>query len=173
MPMYKIKSMPSARRHDLVVQQVKDETLVYDLSTHKAFCLNRSAALVWQYCDGRKTVEDIVSIIKEDVECDFNTELAELALTQLEAENLLESKDVFQPIEPGISRRQTIRRLGLASVAALPIVASIVAPPAISAQSCRPNDAPCTASSQCCSGCCKDVGGGILQCKPGGGACLP
>lgn len=171
--MYKTNSMPCARRHGLVVQHVKDETLVYDLDTHKAFCLNRSAALVWQYCDGRKSIEDVVSIIKDDAGCDFNAELVEFALTQLETENLLESKGLFQPIEPNISRRQTIRRLGLASAAALPIVASIIAPSAVSAQSCRPNDATCVLSAQCCSGCCKDVGGGVNQCKPGGGACLP
>lgn len=171
--MYKTKSMPCARRAGLVVQHVKDETLVFDLNTHKAFCLNRSAALVWQYCDGRKSVEEILLAIKNSVECDLNAALVEFALMQLETENLLESKDVFQPIEPGISRRQTIRRIGLASAAALPIVASIVAPPATSAQSCRADDVACTANVQCCSGCCKDVGGGILQCKPGGGACLP
>lgn len=171
--MYENKSIPCARKNDLVVQQFKDETLVYDLNTEKALCLNRSAALVWQNCDGRKSVEEILSVINDGAECDLNAELVEFALTQLETENLLESKDVFQPIEPGISRRQMIRRLGLSSATALPIVASIVAPPAISAQSCRANDAPCTASAQCCSNCCKDVGGGVNQCKPGGGACLP
>jgi hypothetical protein len=164
---------PSARKHGLVVQHVKDETLVYDMNSHKAFCLNRSAAMVWQYCDGKNSVEEIVSSIRAGGEGNFSTDLVEFALTQLESENLLESKGDFQPVEPVISRRQTIRRLGLASALAIPIVASVVAPPAANAQSCVPNDATCTMSGQCCSGCCKiQVGGGNL-CKPGGGACLP
>lgn len=167
------KSKPCARKRGLVVQQAKDETLVYDLNTHKALCLNKPAALVWQYCDGSRSVDEILSAIAVSAESDFSAEMVEFALTQLETENLLESQRDFQPIEAGISRRQTIRRLGLASMAALPIVAAIVAPPAVNAQSCSPNNAPCTASSQCCSTCCKDVGGGINQCKPGGGACLP
>jgi hypothetical protein len=170
--MLKIKT-PSARKYGLVVQHVKDETLVYDIDSHKAFCLNKSAAVVWQYCDGKKSVEEIVSSIKATGEFGVNTESVEFALIQLEKENLLESKGEFQPIEPGISRRQTIRRLGLASAFAVPIVASIVAPPAANSQSCTANNNPCTTSSQCCSSCCKDVGGGVNQCKPGGGACLP
>jgi hypothetical protein len=172
MSMNKTKT-PNARKHGLVVQHVKGETLVYDLNVHKAFCLNKSAAIVWKYCDGSKSVEEIVSSIKAAGEVDFNTELVEFALMQLENESLLESKGEFQPIEPGISRRQTIRRLGLASAFAIPIVAAIVAPPAANAQSCIANNNPCTTSSQCCSTCCKDVGGGVNQCKPGGGACLP
>jgi hypothetical protein len=170
--MKKIK-MPSARKHDLVVQHVRDETLVYDMNSHKALFLNKSAAIVWQYCDGTNSVEEIVTSIRASGESDFSSDLVEFALTQLESENLLESNGNFQPSEPGISRRQTIRRLGLASALAIPIVASIVSPPAASAQSCLATNSPCTTSSQCCSNCCKDVGGGINQCKPGGGACLP
>lgn len=170
--MFKFRA-PSARKFGLVVQHVSDETLIYDMDTQKAFCLNRSAAIVWQFCDGKKSVEEIVSSIKAAGEDEFGLALVEFALAQLEAENLLESKADFQNVEPGISRRQTIRRLGLTSVAALPIVAAVVAPAAGQAASCRANDASCTASAQCCSGCCKSVGGGINQCKPGGGACLP
>ena len=39
--------MPRARQDELVVEELQDETLVYDLKRHKARCLNRTAALVW------------------------------------------------------------------------------------------------------------------------------
>ena len=39
--------MPRARQDELVVEELQDETLVYDLERHKARCLNRTAALVW------------------------------------------------------------------------------------------------------------------------------
>ena len=41
--------MPRARQDELVVEELPDETLVYDLKRHKARCLNRTAALVWQH----------------------------------------------------------------------------------------------------------------------------
>jgi hypothetical protein len=40
--------MPRARRDELVVEELDDETLVYDLERHKARCLNHTAALVWR-----------------------------------------------------------------------------------------------------------------------------
>ena len=51
---------PIARQNGLVVQEMPDEVLVYDLDTNKAHCLNGSAALVWKSCDGNNTVADIV-----------------------------------------------------------------------------------------------------------------
>ena len=38
--------MPRARQDELIVEELQDETLVYDLQRHKARCLNRTAALV-------------------------------------------------------------------------------------------------------------------------------
>ena len=55
-----MNSNPKARQHGLVIQEMPDEVLVYDLDTNKAHCLNRSAALVWRSCDGNNTVADIV-----------------------------------------------------------------------------------------------------------------
>jgi hypothetical protein len=47
---------PLARREKLVVQNLGDETLIYDLDENRAYCLNETAARVWQFCDGEKTV---------------------------------------------------------------------------------------------------------------------
>ncbi len=35
---------------DLVMKEMPDEVLLYDLKQHKAHCLNQAAALVWRYC---------------------------------------------------------------------------------------------------------------------------
>ena len=51
---------PMARQNGIVVQEMPDEVLVYDLDSNKAHCLNQSAALVWKSCDGTNTVGDIV-----------------------------------------------------------------------------------------------------------------
>lgn len=157
---------PLGRTKDLVVQELNGEVLIYDLRDHRAFCLNETSSLVWTACDGNTPVNQIGKRIgSEDV--------VWLALDQLKEERLLENGvDADGPFA-GISRRDVIRKIGLGTAIALPVVASIVAPTAASAQSCLPNNTTCTASAQCCSNCCRAVGGGVNECKPGGGACLP
>ncbi|HJZ82776.1 MAG TPA: PqqD family peptide modification chaperone [Pyrinomonadaceae bacterium] len=47
--------LPRARSENLVIRELDDETLVYDMERDEAHCLNQTAALVWQRCDGRTT----------------------------------------------------------------------------------------------------------------------
>src|SRR6266536_266430 len=47
------KGEPLARKDDLIIKEMPDEVLVYDLVRDQAHCLNRTAALVWNYSDGR------------------------------------------------------------------------------------------------------------------------
>ena len=49
-----MKVSPVARTESLIVKEVDGETLVYDLTTDKAHCLNDTATRVWKNCDGRK-----------------------------------------------------------------------------------------------------------------------
>ncbi len=48
------KKLPRARKEGLLIQELPEEVLVFDLSTAKAHCLNHTAALVWRRCDGKK-----------------------------------------------------------------------------------------------------------------------
>jgi hypothetical protein len=43
---------PYARRSEIVIQAFDDESLIYDLNNHKAFHLNHTSALIYQFCDG-------------------------------------------------------------------------------------------------------------------------
>ncbi|MBA3352846.1 MAG: PqqD family protein, partial [Blastocatellia bacterium] len=54
---------PIARKNGLVVQEVPDEVLVYDLETNKAHCLNQSAAMIWRSCDGKNSVSEIAALV--------------------------------------------------------------------------------------------------------------
>ena len=54
--------MPRARQIELHVEELPDETLVYDLERHKARCLNRTAALVWRHCDGQTGVAEVAAL---------------------------------------------------------------------------------------------------------------
>jgi hypothetical protein len=74
-----------------------------------------------------------------------------LALEQLGGDGLLEARVRRPPALAGLSRRELIRRVGLAAVA-LPAVASIVAPTPADAASCLPQGAACNETAQCCGG---------------------
>jgi len=50
---------PLARQDRLVVQELSEEVLVYDLDRHRAHCLNRTAALIWRHCDGSTSVAEM------------------------------------------------------------------------------------------------------------------
>ena len=50
---------PAARRTGLVVRDLPDELLVYDLDRHQAHCLNRTAASVFRDADGTRSLDDL------------------------------------------------------------------------------------------------------------------
>lgn len=134
---------PIARQNGLVVQEMPDEVLVYDLDTNKAHCLNGSAALVWKSCDGNNSVADIVKQFESNGNGKVTEDFVWLAIDQLNDNNLLEGK--VAPRFAGQSRRQVLKTIGLASMVALPVIASLVAPQsALGSVSCA-----CTTSNEC------------------------
>ena len=134
---------PMARQNGLVVQEMPDEVLVYDLDTNKAHCLNGSAAIVWKSCDGNNSVADIVKQFESNGSGKVSEDFVWLAIDQLNENGLLEGK--VAPRFAGQSRRQVLKTIGLASVVALPVIASLVAPKnALGAVSCA-----CTAPAIC------------------------
>lgn len=117
---------PMARQTGLVVQEMPDEVLVYDLDTNKAHCLNQSAAFIWSSCDGKNSVMDIVQQFESNGRGKVTEDFVWLAIDQLNENGLLENK--VAPRFAGTSRRQVLKTIGLASVVALPVIASLVAP---------------------------------------------
>lgn len=150
-----VKGEPRARKDDLIVKEMPDEVLVYDLTRDKAHCLNCTAALVWSYCDGRTSVAKIAGRLGKELNTSVDERVVWLALNQLSKNHLLEEQIVPIPPLAGINRRQMIRALGVAAAVAVPVVTSIVAPTPAQAQSpCKPGGAPCSIPSECCSGNC-------------------
>jgi hypothetical protein len=156
--------MPRARVDKLVVSELDDEVLVYDLNSHKAHSLNRTTALVWRHCDGQTTVGAVAGLLQRELQAPVDEDVVWMALHQLNRATLLQ-----EPLSPSTdarrySRQEVLRKAGIAAVA-LPVLASIVAPTAASAASCaassgRSIGCPCQTSSQCASGsngpCCKN-----------------
>lgn len=145
------QSVPRARREGLLVQELADELLVYDLVRHKAHCLNQTAALVWKRCDGKTSVNQMVRLLGKETESPVDEAVVWMAFDQLAKAHLLQGQTRKWPGASGISRREVLRRIGTAAAVALPLVTSISAPSAAQAASCRGSGDPCATSAQCCS----------------------
>jgi hypothetical protein len=127
---------PMARKEKLVIEQMANEVLVYDLERHKAHCLNLTAAVVWQHCNGKNNIAKITHLVSRDFQTTVSEDIVLLALNQLDKFNLLEKKKDFGFSLPKVTRRDVMKRMGLASVIAIPLVSSIIAPTALASSSC-------------------------------------
>jgi hypothetical protein len=120
---------PRARIDDRIIRrEVDSELIVYDSAADKAHCLNDTAARVWRVCDGRNTVTEIAAALATDLKTDVREHTVWQALMQLEKADLLEEPVVPPELVQQLARREAVRTLAFASVVAVPLVASIVAP---------------------------------------------
>lgn len=145
--------LPTMRKNGLVIDDLPDEVLVYDLDRHQAHCLNRSAALVWRACDGDSSAAEIAHRLTAELDAPFTEDLVLIALSQLEKLHLLEQHAAPLVHFAALSRRQMVRRLGLAAAVAVPLVTSIVAPQAVEAATCTAPGQPCSVTKLCCGVC--------------------
>lgn len=167
---------PRSRQADILVQDLENELLVYDLRTNKAYCLNQTSALVFQYSDGTKTALEISELISQKLGILVSEDFVWLAIQNLERENLLGNNKELTDYLAGLSRRKMIKKVGLASMAALPVIASVIAPTAAQQISLLPLFARCPAPSSCTSGSCTSTSFlpvGMFCCPPGNGGTLP
>ena len=156
--------MPRARQDELVVEELQDETLVYDLTRHKAHCLNRTAALVWRHCDGQTNVAEVAALLEEQSAAPADEAVVWMALDRLGRAHLLSEPVTLPADKTQYSRRKmlrTLRRVAGISLL-LPVIESIVAPLAAAQGSCitesvclgRPANAcggnPICGESTCC-----------------------
>ena len=138
---------PQARKDGLVVRELPDEILVYDLERHEAHCLNETAAAVWHHCDGETSPSEIGFRLARQFATPVDEDVVWLALEDLGKLQLLETP-VTRPTS-GLTRGDVIRRAGLvASVLAVPAVFSMAAPTA-QAGVCN---APCAGPEDCAGG---------------------
>ena len=148
---------PLARKQRLILKELPDELLVYDLDRNTAHCLNETARAIWNLCDGHSTATEIASKLAKQTGGPVAEDLVWLALDQLDRDQLLADKLVLPAQVARISRRTAVKRIGSAALA-LPLVYSITAPTAAQTGSCLPRGAPCTMDSECCSGNCRGNG---------------
>lgn len=153
--------LPRARKEGLIVRELADEVLVYDLERDKAHCLNVTSALVWKHCDGQTSVKEMVRLLEDECRALLSEDVVWLALRQLQRFHLLQER-VVQPAGTSLaSRRQMMRSMSLAALL-FPAIISITAPMAWAQGSCANIDQSCVTAS-CCPGltcymgsCCTD-----------------
>ena len=156
------QKLPVARSESVAVQELKNETLIYDFEIDKAYCLNETSTVVYRHCNGETSFEDLKRQYK------YTDDLIYLALDELQKNNLVESEKITH--FAGMSRREAIRRVGLGTLVALPLVTGLMAPQAINAASnCPVQGEACTfdnfTQSNCCSPnlrCRSPLGGGDI-----------
>ncbi len=168
--------LPLARSEGLVIEELADELLVYDLDVKHAHCLTPTAASVWRLCDGKTSVDAIA----EDL--GLATGDLVLALDELERCELLVEP---LPANGGLSRRE----LGLkvtkvaAGVATVPLILSIAAPAAAQSSSqiaaCRilgpigsGSCGTCNQGGSPTDCCCCHYGPGLRFCAAGEADCF-
>jgi hypothetical protein len=139
---------PKSRKEDLVVQEANGEVLIYDLRSDKAFCLNETSALIWNACDGSKDVHEIRIDVSKKLKKDAGDDLVWLALDQLKEQKLLSADAASESPLNGLSRREVIKKIGLTTAIALPVVFSLVAPKSVLAQTtCTPVTGGCVCAA--------------------------
>ena len=129
---------PRARTTGLITEWVDDELVVYDRERDRAHRLNRTAAVTFRHADGQRTVEDLVAVLRRELDPAADEDLVWLALERLSAAHLLETPVPRTADEVRTSRRHFVRKVGLVGALSLllPVVATISAPTAAQAQSC-------------------------------------
>jgi len=158
-----------ARDEELVIQELPDEVLVYDLKNHKAHCLNGTAAFVWNHCDGKSSAGDIAKLMETEWRTPVSEDAVWFALDKLGKAELLQERITLPPSKAGMSRRSAVRRLGFGALLAVPVVMSIVTPTAAAlgtvplvCQSCvkkNNTSANCPAECSAICGTCYDNSG--------------
>lgn len=170
--------LPMARSEGLVIEELDDELLVYDLDVDRAHCLGATAGRVWQACDGTTdaaTIADRLDLLAEEVTRAFD---------ELDGCGLLQA--------PVLDRSAMTRRdlsfkviMGGAAVATAPLILSIAAPAAAQTASqikfctelqgggsqtaCSKCNVGGTGQNPCC--CCRHTPLGDKFCAPGATYC--
>lgn len=150
--------IPQARSEGLVITDLDDEVLVYDKARDKAHCLNQTAALVWKYSNGKRTVAEIAAAMQKKLGSPVDEQIVWYALGQLENDHLLRDALKMPRTLVGITRREFVRQMGMAGIIViLPMINSMSAPEAGGITSCLHDGQGCSISTQCCSGCCNGI----------------
>lgn len=130
--------VPAARTTALISTEVGGDVIIYDSSCHHIHHLNRTAAVVWRLCDGRRSLREIVRRTNQLFDGGVGEDVVRGAIAQLARVHLLETTPAWTAPGGTTGRRRFSRRTAVVAGAA--VVVSMTAPTAAAAQSpvCMP-----------------------------------
>jgi Coenzyme PQQ synthesis protein D (PqqD) len=146
---------PKARNSDLLTEEIDGELLIFDVLSNRAHCLNRSAAAIWQHCDGSRSLGALATHLFPALERTEGEQLVRVGVERLRRRRLLEDSTVEPMVD--LSKRHMIKKMAMMAAAAgiaAPIVSSVLAPTPAYAVSCLPRGMVCSSGVNCCSGSC-------------------
>ena len=130
--------MPRARQDELVVEELRDETLVYDLERHEARWWDAARVRVGGHVDGQTGGAGGAALVEEQSATRADGAVGWRARDRLSRAHLLSEPVTLPADRARYSRRQmlrTLRRVAGISLL-LPVIESIVSPLAAAQASC-------------------------------------
>jgi len=143
-------------RDGLLSHHLEDQVLVYDATSDRVHLLDRTTGLVYQLLEeSQRNEHGITAELARLSGCESSAELFELSVDELRRAGLLDDNETPNRPLTDVTRREMLRRLGIAGVAAMliPAIATLTADKAYGQASCLPQCAPCTSDAQCCTHC--------------------
>jgi hypothetical protein len=116
----------SLSRDRLIVEELGTELMIYDRTRNKAFCLNQKAALVFQYSDGKTTIEGIAARLAQTLGEPVGEKVVRFALQSLSQDGLVEPLDLSPIVAAGMTRREVMQKIGVRAAVALPLVTALL-----------------------------------------------
>jgi len=151
----KSQTLPEAREDGLIVEELQDELLVYDLERHKAHCLKGTMALIWRDCDGKTSVREITARLRKALKSPIDEDIVWVALHRLGKANLLQKRLTLpKEIAARSSRRDMMKKVAvLGGISVISLVVPTAADAASRIVSCKHAvHNGLTENGQCCSG---------------------
>jgi Coenzyme PQQ synthesis protein D (PqqD) len=118
------------RSKSMILEQLQQELMIYDPEQNKAFCLNHTAAFVWNRADGKTTVAEMAKSLGQhsDRPMPENEKLVGFALEVLAKDGLLVSSTVVHPAILGLTRRRMLQQLGVGAMGVPAVTALFLSP---------------------------------------------
>ncbi len=110
------------------------------------------AAEVWKCCDGERSVSEIARLVTNDATSPVDEQVVWYALEQLGKDHLLQENVAPPSSAAGLTRRQLLKRVGVTSAVAVPVISSLLVPTtaAHASVACIQPGQVCNGTVPCC-----------------------
>jgi hypothetical protein len=144
--------MPYQRRTEaLLVEELPDETVIYDTAGREAHCLNRVATFIWNHCDGRTSVAEIARLLRAELDQAADESTVRLIVERLEEVRLLGTRPARPTGTVRRSRRQAAKQLALMGLGGTVLTIAVPTPAAAASicSGCATGHVWCITNSTC------------------------